>query len=137
MITISILNRCTMISHGIGIVCPFKWSKGYVIIKSMTIVIPLVEFDICFLENMSIDHIISVICNSSIWEVILIGDNTTLLDYRYQFIGSLYAMDSKSRTRASSHYYLHRVLKFNWFSLVECWINFKIELRESQHFYGS
>ena len=30
---------------------------------------------------MSIDHIISEICNSRIGEVILIDDNTTLLDY--------------------------------------------------------
>ena len=31
---------------------------------------------------MSIDHIISEICNSKIGEVILIGDNTILLNYR-------------------------------------------------------
>ena len=30
---------------------------------------------------MSIDHIISGICNSRIGKVILIGDNITLLDY--------------------------------------------------------
>ena len=30
---------------------------------------------------MSVDHIISGICNSMIEKVILIGDNTTLLDY--------------------------------------------------------
>ena len=35
-----------------------------------------------------------------IWEVILIGDNNTLLDYRHQFIGSLHVVDSKSRTQA-------------------------------------
>ena len=29
---------------------------------------------------MSIDHIINEIYNSRIWEVVLIGDNTTLLD---------------------------------------------------------
>ena len=32
---------------------------------------------------MSIDHIISEICNSRIEEVILIGDSTTLLNYRW------------------------------------------------------
>ena len=31
---------------------------------------------------MSIDHIISGISNSRVKEVILIGDNTTLLDYK-------------------------------------------------------
>ena len=36
---------------------------------------------------MSIDYIIGEIYNSRILEVILIGDNTTLLDYEYQFIG--------------------------------------------------
>ena len=47
---------------------------------------------------MSFDHIISGICNSRIEEVILIGDGTTLLDYEHQFIGSLYAVDSRSWT---------------------------------------
>ena len=32
---------------------------------------------------MSIDHILSGICNSKIREVILIGDNTTLLYYEH------------------------------------------------------
>ena len=61
---------------------------------------------------MSIDHIISEICNSSIGKVILIGDNTTLLDYRHQFIGCLDAMDCRSRTRTLSHCYLHKVLEY-------------------------
>ena len=43
---------------------------------------------------MSIDYIISEICNSRIREVILIGDNTTLLDYEYQFMGSLHIVNS-------------------------------------------
>ena len=47
---------------------------------------------------MSINHIISRICNSRIGEIILIGDNTTLLDYEHQFMGSLHVVDSKSRT---------------------------------------
>ena len=38
---------------------------------------------------MLIDHIISGICNSRIEEVILIGDSTTLLNYKHQFMGSL------------------------------------------------
>ena len=46
---------------------------------------------------MSIDHIISKICNSRIGEVILIGDNTTLLYYGQQFMGSLPIVDSKSQ----------------------------------------
>ena len=50
LVAMGILNRGTMISHGIEIVCPLKWSKGHVIMKSMAIVIPLVEFDICTLE---------------------------------------------------------------------------------------
>ena len=43
---------------------------------------------------MSIDHIISGIRNSRIGEVIWIGDSTTLLDYRHQFMESLYVVDS-------------------------------------------
>ena len=45
---------------------------------------------------MSIDHIISRICNSRIEEVILISDNLTLLNYEHQFMGSLHAVDSRS-----------------------------------------
>ena len=45
---------------------------------------------------MSIDHIISEICNTRIQEVILIGDNITLLDYRHRFIGSLHVVDRRS-----------------------------------------
>ena len=45
---------------------------------------------------MSIDYIINEICNSIIKEVILICDNTTLFDYRDQFIGSLHAVDGRS-----------------------------------------
>ena len=47
---IGILNIGTMISYGIEVVCPLRWSKGDVIMKSMAIVIPLMEFDIWFLE---------------------------------------------------------------------------------------
>ena len=36
-------------------------------------------------------------CNSRIEEIILIDYNTNLLDYEHQFMGSLHAMDSKSR----------------------------------------
>ena len=56
---------------------------------------------------MSIDHIISEICNLRIWKVILIGNNTTLLDYKYQFMGGLHTVDSKSGTQALSRCYLH------------------------------
>ena len=48
--TIGILNRGTMISYGIETVCPIRRSKGYVIMKSMTTVIPLMKFDRCSLE---------------------------------------------------------------------------------------
>ena len=44
------------------------------------------------------DQIINEIYNSRIQEVILIGDNTTLLDYEHKFIGSLYVVDSRSWT---------------------------------------
>ena len=54
---------------------------------------------------MSIDHIISGICNSRIQETILIGDNTTLLNYKHQFMGSLHVVDSRSWIRFSFHYY--------------------------------
>ena len=45
---------------------------------------------------MLIDHIINVICNSRIGEVILVGDNITLLDYGHQFMRSLHIVDSRS-----------------------------------------
>ena len=45
---------------------------------------------------MSIDHIISEICNSNIREVILIGDSTILLNYGHQFMESLHVVDSRS-----------------------------------------
>ena len=46
---------------------------------------------------MSFDHIIREICNSRIGEVILIGDNTTLLDDELVH-GELVCMDSRSQT---------------------------------------
>ena len=47
---------------------------------------------------MSIDYITSGICNSKIWEVILISDDITLLDYEHQFMGGLRAVDNKLQT---------------------------------------
>ena len=47
---------------------------------------------------MSIDHIVSEICNSRIGDVILISDNTTLLNYKHQFMRSLHVVDSRLRT---------------------------------------
>ena len=44
---------------------------------------------------MSIGLIISEICNLKIKEVILIGNNTTLLDYEHQFMGSLHVVNSR------------------------------------------
>ena len=40
MVAINILNRDTMISHGIETICPYEWSKGHVFIKFVVIVIP-------------------------------------------------------------------------------------------------
>ena len=68
---------------------------------------------------MSIDHILSGVCNSKIREVILIGDSTPLLDYGYRFMVNLHVVNSRSQNRTSSHCYLHRVLECNGFSLVE------------------
>ena len=45
--------------------------------------------------SMSVNHIINDICNSRIENVILIGDNTTLL-YGYQFMCSLHVVNNKS-----------------------------------------
>ena len=56
--------------------------------KFVATVIPLMELDI------------GEIYNSMIWEVILIGDSTTLLDYRHHFMGSLHVVNSRSQTRA-------------------------------------
>ena len=47
---------------------------------------------------MLIDHIISEIYYLRIWETILIGDNTILLDYIHWFMGSLDVVDSRSQT---------------------------------------
>ena len=60
---------------------------------------------------MSIDQIISGIYISRIKEVILIYDNTTLLNYEHQFIENLHEVDGRSQTQATSHCYLHRVFK--------------------------
>ena len=57
--------------------------------------------DASWSQSMSIDHIISGISNSRIKMVILIGDNTTLLDQGHQFMKSLHSMDSRSWVRAS------------------------------------
>ena len=47
---------------------------------------------------MLIGHLIKRIYNSRIEEVILISDNTTLLDYGHQFMEGLHVMDSKAWT---------------------------------------
>ena len=60
---------------------------------------------------MLVDHINCWICNSRIRKIILIGDNITLLDYRYQFIRSLHIVDSRSQTRTLSYCYLYGVLE--------------------------
>ena len=44
---------------------------------------------------MIVDHIISGIYDSRIGDAILMGNNTTLLDYEHQFIGSLHVVDSR------------------------------------------
>ena len=44
---------------------------------------------------MSIDHI-KGIYNSKIGEIILISDNTTLLDYNHLFIKSLHVVNSRT-----------------------------------------
>ena len=75
---------------------------------------------------MLVDHITSGICNLRIGDVILIRENTTLLDYGHLSMGSLYAMASKSRTWVLSHCHLHKVFDHNQFFVVEYWINSKI-----------
>ena len=49
-------------------------------------------------SSILIDHMINGIYNLRIKEVILIGYNTTLLDYGHQLIWSLHAVDSRSHT---------------------------------------
>ena len=60
---------------------------------------------------MLVDCIISEIYNLRIGEVTLIGDNTTLLNYRHQFMGSLHVIDSRSQTQTLYHCYLYGVLE--------------------------
>ena len=55
---------------------------------------------------MSIDHIIRRICNLRIEEVILVGDNTTLLEYTYKFMKTLHVVDSRARTQATPCNYI-------------------------------
>ena len=43
----------------------------------------------------------------------MIGDNITLLDYKYQFMGTLHKLDSRLRTRTSAYCLLHKVLECN------------------------
>ena len=62
---------------------------------------------------MSIDHIISEIYNLRIEEVISIGESTTLLDYKPQFMGSLHIVGNRSQTRTSFRFYLDKVLECN------------------------
>ena len=45
---------------------------------------------------MLVDHIISEICNLKIKKIILIGNNTTLLNYKHWFMDSPHAMNSRS-----------------------------------------
>ena len=51
---------------------------------------------------MSIDHMISEIYNSRIGEVILIDDNTTLLDYGYQLMRGLLIVCSRAQPKLYS-----------------------------------
>ena len=91
----------------------------------------LVKFDIYSLELEYVNWSNNGwIYNLMIREVILICDNTTLLNYGHQFMKSLHVVDSKSWTWASSCY-LHRVLECNWFSVVRCWMNLTIGFWES------
>ena len=65
----------------------------------MAITFPFIKTrHMLFGANISIDHIINGIYNSSIGDIIIIGDNTTLLVYEYQFMGSLHVVDSRSQT---------------------------------------
>ena len=60
---------------------------------------------------MSIDHIISEIYNLRIKDVILIGDDTILLYYRYRFMGSPHIVDSRLQSRVLLLCYLYKVLE--------------------------
>ena len=99
LVTTGILNRGSMISHWIETICLIGWSKWHVIMKSLATVIHLVEFDICSLELEYVNW------SHNKWDPqlkdlksILICDSTTLLDYRYQFMGSLHVVNNKSQT---------------------------------------
>ena len=127
-----------MISHGLRW-CPLGWSKWHMTGKTLTIIFHLMEIWHMLLEVKvcQIHYIISGISNSRIRRVILIDDNTTLLDYKYQFIWTLYVVDNRSWTWVLSCCYLHRVLKCNWFSITGYWINFRIGFWGSQYSYKS
>ena len=47
LVAIDILNISTMISHGIETVCPLGYYKVHMIMKYVSTIIPLVEFNIC------------------------------------------------------------------------------------------
>ena len=50
LLATSILNRDTMIYHGIETMCLIGWSQRHVIMKFMVVIISLVEFNICSLK---------------------------------------------------------------------------------------
>ena len=50
LVAISILNRGTITSHGIKIMCTLRWSKGHAIMKFVALIMSLMEFNICFLD---------------------------------------------------------------------------------------
>ena len=89
LVETSILNRGTMISHRIGIVCRLRWF-------------------------------------------------TTLLYYRHQFIGSLYAVEvGHTPEYLVSRCNIHSVLECSWLSIMGCWVNFRIWFWGIQYSYGS
>ena len=61
LVAIGILNRNTIISHEIKIMCHFGWSKGHVIMKFVVTVIHSMEFDICSYDVFSMFFIFSLL----------------------------------------------------------------------------
>ena len=63
-----------MISHEFKITCPIEWFKRHVIMKSIIVIIPLMEFNICSLELKYVNWSYNKkIFNSMIGEIILMG----------------------------------------------------------------
>ena len=81
-----ILNRGTIISHGFEIVCPLGDSKDFIIMQSMVITIPSMEFNMSFMDqNMQVDYDIRGSKTQGLRGNLERLITIALLDYKHQY----------------------------------------------------